>query len=157
MRLPLAILITLLGLSIPGVAGHRGLVLSATTLHGGTLVCERVRPGSTVTLGFTHSMYGGDVRETYRVTPDGTLERLRMVTGRAAAAEYYATDGQVLTTGDGYEVIAPPFATRELFVRVDARGDHWLTVGPASFRLTEWVTEPTQVRIGVAAAGCGDG
>lgn len=156
-RAPVAILIALLGLMLPGISRQPTLSLTATTDTGTALVCERVRPGTPVVLTFTHSMYGGSVRETYVATADGTLTREKIVTANAAAAEYYATDGRVERTSDGYRVIAPPFATRTLVIRVDARGAHWLTVGPATFRLADRVTEPTQVRIGVAAAGCGEG
>jgi hypothetical protein len=108
-----------------------------------------------VTLTFTHSMYGGDVSETYAATLDGTLARRRIVTGNAAAAEYYATDGRVARADAGYEVIAPPFATRELVIRVDARGDHRLSIGGETTMLAALLDAPTQVRIALAEGGCG--
>jgi hypothetical protein len=146
----LLVIIALLGLAIPGVSLPPALTLTATTDTGTTLACARVTPGDMVTLTFTHSMYGGDVREIYRVGREGTLARQHMVADRAAAAEYYARDGRVVATDDGYEVISPPFETHELVVRVDARGDHRLTVGATTWRLADAVPEPTQVRIAVA-------
>jgi hypothetical protein len=156
-RAPLAILIAiaLLGLTLPGISRQPALSLTATTDTGMTLVCERVQPGTLVTLTFTHSMYGGDVSETYAAAPDGTLARRRIVTANAAAAEYYATDGRVDRTGTGYEVIAPPFTTRELVIRADARGDHRLTVGGETRSLAALLDAPTQVRIALAEGGCG--
>jgi hypothetical protein len=154
MRLLLVVTLALAGLAFPGCGARPPLILTATTESGATMVCMRVTPGTMMTLTFTHSMYGGDVREIYRVDRDGTLVRQRMVADRAAAAEYYATDGRVITTDDGYEIISPPFETGELVIRVDARGDQRLTVGATTWRLADAVAAPTQVRISVAATGC---
>jgi hypothetical protein len=154
MRAPLVIIVALLGLTLPGVALQPDLALTATTDGGAWLACARVAPGDELTLAFTHSMYGGDVRETYRVADDGRLVRERMVTDNAAAAEYYAWDGRVARTDGGYEVIGPAFATDDLVVRVDARGDHRLTAGDWTWRLADAVARPTRVRIAVTAGGC---
>lgn len=119
--------------------------VDAVTDDGARIVCARVDAGTPITFRFTHSMYGGAVSETYRVRDDGLLERQRMVTENAAAAEYYASDGAVRTVPDGYEVIAPPFATDRLAIRVDARGNHRLTIGTAEWPLYEQLR--TSVRV----------
>ncbi len=149
MRLLLVLIIALPGLAIPGITLQPALTLAAITDDGTTLARARVTPGTMITLTFTHSMYGGDVREIYQVDRDGTLVRQRVVADRAAAAEYYAWDGSVVAMDDGYEVIGPPFETDELVIRVDARGGHRLTVGDRTWRLADAVAAPTQVRISV--------
>lgn len=119
--------------------------VDVTTGDGARLGCVRVDGETPITLRFTHSMFGGAVSETYRVRDDGLLERRRMVTENAAAAEYYATDGAIRAVPDGYEVIAPPFATDRLAIRVDARGNHHLTIGTAEWPLYEQLR--TSVRV----------
>lgn len=144
------VILALLG--IAALSAQPSLVLRATTGEGIVLACEQVAPGTTVDLTFTHSMYGGFVRETYRVTPDGRLGRERIVTERAAAAEYYATDGRTRRVDDGHEVIAPPFTTEALVIRVDARGDHRLVVGATTWHLAGVLNAPTQVCLDVERA-----
>lgn len=121
--------------------------LQATTSDGTRLVCARVSGTTPITLTFTHSMYGGFVMEHYRLGADGMLERQRIVTENAAAAEYYATDGRVRQAPDGYEVVAGPFATDELIIRVDGIGNHRLSVGARRWHVFDIVGEPAQVRI----------
>lgn len=121
--------------------------LRVMTGEGELLLCARLGDGETVALSFTHSMYGGFVRETYVVDDEGRLVRQRIVTENAAAAEYYATDGRVREMPDGYEVVAGPFATDELVIRVDGIGNHRLTAGASSWPLFEIFGEPVQVRI----------
>jgi hypothetical protein len=111
------------------------------------VICARVDAETPVTLTFTHSMFGGDVTETYVVDRDGALVRQRIVTGNAAAAEYYATDGRVRPVTEGYEVLAGPFSTDTLVIRVDETGDHRLVVGSSAWRLFDMFGEPAQVRI----------
>ncbi len=120
--------------------------VEAVADNGARLACARVDDTTPISLRFTHSMYGGAVTETYRVR-DGLLQRQRMVTENAAAAEYYATDGAVRTVPDGYEVIAPPFATDRLAVRVDQRGDHHLTIGAAEWPLYDQLRASTRVTL----------
>lgn len=122
-------------------------VLRVTTGEDTHLSCVTLSPGDTVTLSFTHSMYGGFVRETYALDDDGRLDRQRIVTEHAASAEYYATDGRVRQAPDGYEVIAGPFATDELVIRVDGIGNHRLRVSELDWPLFEILGEPAQVRI----------
>jgi hypothetical protein len=114
----------------------------------GTMVaCGRVDEDKPITLEFTHSMFGGFVREVYHLGPDGLLERQRMVTENAAAAEYYATDGEIRHTPEGYEVLASPFVTDRLVVRVDQRGQHRLTIGGITHPLYDQLQASTAVTL----------
>lgn len=122
-------------------------VLLATTADGMQLACARVDETTPVSLAFTHSMFGGFVHEVYHVRPDGRLERQRMVTENAAAAEYYATDGRVQETDEGYEVLAVPFDTDRLVIRVDARGQHRLTIGSETYPLYDQLQASTAVTL----------
>jgi hypothetical protein len=111
-------------------------VLTMATDNGSVLACRRMQPGSTATLVFTHSMYGGEVRETWRV--DGSmLDRVRIETDNAAAAEYYAFDGKVEATEGGFEVFSPPLQTGALPVRVDQIGQHRLRFGADEVSLSD--------------------
>lgn len=144
-----AVILALVLVALPGMLlqSGPGLVVSATTGDGQAVVCARVSPDALITLTFTHSMFGGDVREMYRVDADGVLIRERVVTDNAAAAEYYATDGRTEQRADGYEVISAPFSTSDLVIRVDQRGNHQLTIGQTTWNLADTLSEPTQVRI----------
>ena len=104
-------------------------LLRVETGDGELVICARVDADTPVTLTFTHSMFGGFVRETYTVD-DERLVRQQIVTENAAAAEYYATDGRVASVPDGYEVLAGPFSTDE-----------------TNWRMYEIFREPAQVRI----------
>lgn len=121
-------------------------LLRVETGDGELVICARVDAHTPVTLTFTHSMFGGFVRETYAVENE-RLVRQRIVTENAAAAEYYATDGEIASAPDGYEVLAGPFATDELVVRVDEIGNHRLTAGETDWQMFEIFREPAQVRI----------
>lgn len=152
MRRVAGVIIAVVLLALPGVLSQPALAVTLVTGEGDQLTCTRVAPGARVELQFTHSMYGGYVREVYRVDPAGTLSRQRIVTEHAAAAEYYATDGRTRRQDDGWEVLAPPFATRELVIRVDDRGDHRITIDGTTYHLAAMLTQPTQVRIGTTHA-----
>ena len=117
------------------------------TAEGTLVACARVDVDTPIALTFTHSMFGGFVTERYRLDADGMLERQAMVTENAAAAEYYATDGRIRPVAGGYEVVTPPFATDRLVIRVDARGDHRLTVGGVTLRLYDQLGASTQVTL----------
>jgi hypothetical protein len=121
--------------------------LRVVTEDGTLLACARIDEETPVTLAFTHSMYGGFVREVYHLRPDGLLERQRMVTENAAAAEYYATDGKTRHTAEGYEVLASPFVTDRLVIRVDARGQHELTIGGTMYPLYDQLQASTAVSL----------
>lgn len=123
------------------------LLLHLTTAEGERLLCTRVEPTTPVTLSFTHSMFGGFVDEHYLLQTNGTLVRQGIVAENAAAAEYYATNGELRTVAGGYEVLTAPFATDGLTVRVDARGNHRLTVGTTTFPLYEQLGDSVQVRL----------
>jgi hypothetical protein len=123
------------------------LLMIVVTAGGERVLCTRVETTTPITLSFTHSMFGGFVDEHYVLGQDGTLVRQAIVTGNAAAAEYYATDGRTREVANGYEIIASPFATDGLTLRVDARGDHRLIVGTTVFPLYEQLGQSTQVRL----------
>jgi hypothetical protein len=122
-------------------------VLQVVTADGKRVLCTRVGDSTPITLRFTHSMFGGFVEERYLLRSDGILVRQGIVTGNAAAAEYYAADGEVRHVAEGFEVLAGPFSTRVLTVRVDERGNHRLMVGTRTFPLYEDLGESVQVRL----------
>ena len=119
------LMILLAAVALAGALAQPVTVLRAVTRDGDVLVCRTIGAGDPVTLVFTHSMYGGEVRETWRVA-DGGLARDRIVTEREAAAEYYATDGAVEWAEDGFVVVSPPLEVEALTVRVDGIGRHRL-------------------------------
>lgn len=121
--------------------------LQATTDDGTRLACARAGEDTPVTLVFTHSMFGGNVAERYRLRDDGMLERQRIVTDNAAAAEYYATDGRIRQVDGGYEVLVSPFVTERLVIRVDARGDHRLGIGDRTYSLYDQLQASTRVTL----------
>lgn len=142
-------MVTLAVIALAGVSLQPVTVLTMTTDDGATLVCRRMAPASTVTLVFTHSMYGGEVRETWRA--DGAaLGRVRIETDNAAAAEYYAYDGRVERTDTGFEVVVPPFRTDELPVRVDQVGRHRLRFGADEVSLAEQVNDSVAAMMSVS-------
>ena len=79
------------------------------------------------------------------------MRRTLIVTANAAAAEYYAWDGAVRRTADGYEVIAPPLEVGSLSVRVDQVGNHRLTVDGTVYPLAEMVEGSAQVWLDMAS------
>lgn len=83
-----------------------------------------------MTLRFTHSMYGGFVAETYQASASG-VERTRLVTELAAAAEYYAWTEDVERVEDGFEVRATPQAFDEIVILVEDIGKPHLIVAGA--------------------------
>lgn len=147
----LLVLAGLLLLSALVISGQPTLVVIATTADDGLLLCRRVEPGDEVRLQFTHSMFGGFVRESWLVTDDAHLERSRFVTENAPAAEYYATDGRVERGTDGFEVLAMPLTEDELVIRVDQRGNHYLRIGGVTVHLAGMIDDSAQVRIRVTA------
>ena len=130
--------------ALGGVLATPAMLVRVRLEDGSTLVCRRVSPASTIAITFTHSLYGGHVTETY-VPGGGALVRSSIVTANAAAAEYYAWDGAVRATDDGYEVVAPPLAVDALPIRVDQVGDHRLTVDETVFPLAAMVDGSVQV------------
>lgn len=122
-------------------------ILRVETEEGYLALCRQIRTGAPITLTFTHSMHGGDVSETWALDDDARLIRQRIVTDNAAAAEYYATDGRVVRDGEGFTVLAGPFATDELIVRVDGIGNHRLTVEATTWYLHKDLRGPVQMRL----------
>lgn len=112
-----------------------------------TMVCERVARDSTIALTFTHSMYGGDVTETYRPTGSATLLRTSILTDNAAAAEYYAWDGAVARTGERFEVMVSDQEFDAIPVRVDQIGKHRVTIDGDMFDLAAMVDGSAGVRL----------
>lgn len=126
------------------VAMLAGLALTPITLvvvsgEHGPIACARTTVASEITLTFTHSMYGGDVSESFRRGENGTLDRTAILTDNAAAAEYYAWTGEVRTVGDRFEVVAPPASFTVLPFRIDHIGNHRLTVDGRTWHLAEGI------------------
>jgi hypothetical protein len=124
-------------------------MIAVTTADGEPLVCQPIGRDSTVTLIFTHSMYGGDVRETYRVAPGNRLRRTSIVTANAAAAEYYATDGRVARTDEGYRLLLPERTFDNLVFRIDSVGKHRLVVDGDTIALADESGQSMQGRLDV--------
>lgn len=87
-----------------------------------TVLCRPLAVGERFVLAYTNSMYGGDVRETFTVTGDGTLRRLAMHTEHPAAADYYAFTADVVRDGELYRIDLPPAEFATIAVRVDKVG-----------------------------------
>lgn len=139
---------------VPALVANARQSLQVHTSTGALVWCARVKQRDIVQLQFTHSMYGGYVREHWQVTPDNRLERVRFVAENAAAAEYYATDGSSYLAEDGYVVPTDPLVQPELVVRVNPRGNHVLTVADQSVNLAEELVTSTQVRITAESESC---
>ena len=132
---------------IAGLAMTPVTMVSVTGANGQAIVCARVDRESSIALTFTHSMYGGDVTETYRLTDSATLLRTSIQTDNAAAAEYYAWDGAVRAEGDRFEVVVPDQVFSSLPVRVDQIGNHRLMVDETSVDLAAIVDGSEGVRL----------
>jgi hypothetical protein len=137
----------------PGLAadwGSGSAWIRATDLldSGDRVVLCRPFPADGVTLVYTHSMYGGDVRE--RFVPDGrSLRRVEMTTANPAAAEYYATTVSVTEVDGRYRVDAPPATYDQIVVRVDDVGRHRLVIGDEMFDLLALTGQAHRVRLDV--------
>lgn len=151
----LAVLIILL-LMVPVLTRSPQQYVQVRAENGDLIACIPVSTGDVVQLQFTHSMYGGYVREQWRVTPENQLNRVRFVTENAAAAEYYATDGRSYEADDGFVVPGEPLQQPELVIRVNNRGNHVLTVNGETRHLAEITQGSTQVRISVESGTCGE-
>ncbi len=144
---------TMIAIALVAVMVLAGLVMTPVTLVSVTgdgdraMVCERVGRESTIALTFTHSMYGGDVTETYVPGDNGRLLRTSILTANAAAAEYYAWDGAVARTGDRFEVMISDEAFPSIPVRVDQIGKHRMTIDGATVDLAAMVHGSEGVRL----------
>lgn len=153
MRRLVVIVAAVVLVSAIGVAIQPRWSLVAQT-DAGVIGCWRVVPGDRFTISFTHSMYGGFVRETWEIDADGTVHRADFVTENAASAEYYAVDGRVERTSDGFRVVADPVSQNELIFRVNQRGSHWLYLDDRRVHLADLVQPSAQMRIGVESRSC---
>lgn len=144
--------VLLLMVPILVVTQPRSLQVQTTT--GRLVWCAPIEPGDTVQLQFTHSMFGGYVREQWYATAANQLQRERFVTENAAAAEYYATDGTSYRADDGFVVPSDPLLESELIVRANSRGNHVVTVNGDAVHLADVLPQSTQVRISVQPESC---
>lgn len=96
---------------------------------GRVVLCQPLPPPDRIALVFTHSIYGGDVVEEYVVTPRRSLRRVSMTTDNAAAAEYYASTGNVLHSGNRFLVDVPDADFPEIALRVGRIGAQRLRLG----------------------------
>jgi hypothetical protein len=108
---------------LPFALSPSRLIEARDVSSGETLGC-----GESITVRFTHSMFGGDVAESYEASSTG-VKRIRLVTERAAAAEYYAWTEEVVRVEDGFEVRVAPHAFDEIVILVDDVGAHRLIMG----------------------------
>ncbi len=98
-------------------------------------------------LTFTHSMYGGDVREVYRVDAQRGLTLVE-VTARQAALDYYALP---VAAGTGeYRTAAVERPLGAIHVRADRIGQHRLAYGDRQLSLVEAAGDGVAVWVGVA-------
>lgn len=130
--------VALMAMVLTGILLQPVTLLRVMTEDGDILVCQQIDANGAVTLVFTHSMYGGEVRETWRAQGN-ELVRDAIVTENAAAAEYYATDGVVERVRDGFEVTSPPIEIDALVIRIGQIGKHRLRVGQEEVFLADRV------------------
>lgn len=124
-------------------------MIAVTTTDNESIVCRSIGRDSTITLVFTHSMYGGNVRETYAAAPGNRLRRTSIVTDNAASAEYYATDGRITRIDGGYMLLLPERTFDELTFRIDDIGKHRLIVDGDLIALTDGSSRSRQARLAV--------
>ncbi len=132
---------------VAGVAMTPVTLVTVTGEAGETIVCERVDQESSISLIFTHSMYGGEVTETFQPVSPSALLRTSILTDNAAAAEYYAWDGQVRPSGERFEVIMPDQEFSSLPIQVDQIGAHRLTIDDATVDMAAMVDGSEGVRL----------
>lgn len=139
-------LVALLGIAPAGAMANPTIV-AADLETGRVVLCRSAAEG--MTLAYTHSMYGGEVREEFVAGRDGRLRRLAMTTANAAAAEYYAYDADVVRDGGRYRVDVPVQEFAEVVVRVDRVGAHRLLVGERTIDLVAVAGEGHRVALEV--------
>ncbi len=137
-------IVALIGVLMSPVA-----LVRVTSENGVAILCERVSRSSRIALTFTHSMYGGNVTETFTPGDRNTIERTSIVTDNAAAAEYYAWDGAVRENDGQYEVIVPDQVFGALPIRVDDIGNHQLAIDEETYSLVGMVEGSTRVWLGI--------
>lgn len=124
-------------------------MIAVTTAEASAIVCHPIGRDAPVTLVFTHSMYGGDVRETYVATSGDRLIRTGIVTDNAAAAEYYATDGRIVRTNAGFQLLVPERTFDHLVFRIDDIGKHRLVVDGDTIALTDGSERSQRARLDI--------
>lgn len=154
MRRLVALLVVTMAIMAVPLLQTGSMWLESRSEDGRVASCIRVSAGDEFTLEFTHSMFGGYVRETWRVTPNGELERIRFVTENPAAAEYYATEVTSTEVADGWEVPLEPFTQQSLVVRVNQRGKHQLHLQGTTAPLHLLIPGSNQVHIKVTESSC---
>jgi hypothetical protein len=133
---------------------HDMVVVRVTDLADGRQVlCRQMPVGGEVVLTFTHSMYGGDVQETFIPMPDGRLRRVEMTTANEAAAEYYAYDASVTRVDGRYRVDVPSEVYQDLVIHVDHVGHHRLTVNGERIDLLRRVGDGREIRLQAVRVG----
>ena len=136
-------------LTVSMLVGSPTQAITATDLTAGReIVCRPLAPPDRLVLAFSHSMYGGEVREEY-VAADGRLRRVEMTTGNAASAEYYAYTADVIREGERFRVDVPAQDFAEVVVRVDRVGAPRLLVGDRGIDLLMAAGDGHRVRLGV--------
>lgn len=124
----------LLGI-VAASGGRQSPALDVRDPDGGGRLLATIELGEPArfTLLFTHSMYGGDVAETYQLVRSGpaapSLLRSTVRTAAGGAADYYARYGNVRRDGAGWIVEASPLALPRLRLVVDRVGAPRLQVG----------------------------
>jgi hypothetical protein len=113
--------------ALPTFSLGSATMVTATDLTTGRIIL--CLPAQPVTLVFTHSMYGGDVEETFIPRAGGGVTRIAMTTENEAAAEYYAYTANVVREGDRFRVDVPPATYDEVIVHIDDVGRHRLRAG----------------------------
>jgi hypothetical protein len=98
---------------------------------GRLLATVLLEESGTFALVFTHSMYGGEVVETYQVArqPSPRLERSAVRTERSGAAEYYARYGDFRPGPEGWVLEMERLELARLPLRVDRTGSPAIQVG----------------------------
>ena len=117
------------------------------------LLCRSLPRGQVFSLAFTHSMYGGEVREEYVAVPGGRLRRIAMTTANAAAAEYYAHTAPVVRVGVRFLVDVPAAEFAQIVVRVDRIGNHRLLLGADDINLVTTAGDRHAVRLALRPVG----
>lgn len=135
--------------ALPFLAAPTLALVATDGDDGRVILCQPVREGDRFVLSYTHSMYGGEVREEYAATGDGQLRRLSMTTANAAAADYYAYTATVVREGERFRVEVPPASFRELVVRVDRVGQPRLAIGGDTLSLFAAMGDDHRVRLAI--------
>lgn len=147
--------VTVLGV-VAGIRRPPPPALDVRDLDAGGRLLGTIRldERATFQLLFTHSMYGGDVAETYQVAWSGpaapSLVRSTVRTTTGGAAEYYARYGNFRRDGDGWIVQTDPLQVPRLRLVVDKVGAPRVRVGERETPLLSLVPEGQLVELRLA-------